>query len=200
MPRALRRERRRKEHARKDPRRHPCARWRRSCWSGTPVRFDSPRDALAAGVGMVHQELAFCENLTVAENLCLGALPPPGCSSPREFAPRAEMLAAIGARSTSPSRRRADDRAAADAADRGRRRHRCAGRGVRRAHEQPVAAEAERLYALIGQLRARGVTCCTCPSHGRDLPPVRHGDGPARRPPRGDAGRRRARRRLRSSR
>ena len=42
---------------------------------GREVRFDGPRDALAAGVGMVHQELAFCDNLSVAENLCLGALP-----------------------------------------------------------------------------------------------------------------------------
>src|SRR5918993_2897706 len=42
---------------------------------GREVRFTSPRDALAAGVGMVHQELAFCDNLSVAENLCLGALP-----------------------------------------------------------------------------------------------------------------------------
>jgi ABC-type sugar transport system ATPase subunit len=42
---------------------------------GTPVRFVSPRDALAAGVAMVHQELAFCENLTVGDNLCLGHLP-----------------------------------------------------------------------------------------------------------------------------
>src|SRR5215475_13117017 len=42
---------------------------------GKPVRFGSPRDALEAGVGMVHQELAFCENLSVAENLLLGSLP-----------------------------------------------------------------------------------------------------------------------------
>jgi ABC-type sugar transport system ATPase subunit len=42
---------------------------------GKPVRFVSPRDALAEGVAMVHQELAFCENLTVADNLCLGRLP-----------------------------------------------------------------------------------------------------------------------------
>src|SRR5260221_14393486 len=42
---------------------------------GRSVRFANPRDALRAGVGMVHQELAFCENLSVAENLCLGALP-----------------------------------------------------------------------------------------------------------------------------
>src|SRR3954467_3817160 len=42
---------------------------------GHEVRFDTPRDALAAGVAMVHQELAFCDNLSVAENLCLGAMP-----------------------------------------------------------------------------------------------------------------------------
>src|SRR3954453_23158207 len=42
---------------------------------GQPVAFADPRDALAAGIGMVHQELAFCENLSVAENLCLGDLP-----------------------------------------------------------------------------------------------------------------------------
>jgi len=42
---------------------------------GARVRFDSPRDAIGAGVAIVHQELAFCENLSVAENLCLGALP-----------------------------------------------------------------------------------------------------------------------------
>jgi ABC-type sugar transport system ATPase subunit len=39
---------------------------------GKPVRFRNPSDAMAAGIGMVHQELAFCENLSVAENLCLG--------------------------------------------------------------------------------------------------------------------------------
>lgn len=40
-----------------------------------PVHFTSPLDAVRAGVGMVHQELCFCPNLTVAENLCLGNLP-----------------------------------------------------------------------------------------------------------------------------
>src|SRR3954471_10655992 len=33
------------------------------------------RDAVAAGVGMVHQELAFCPDLSVAENLCMGVYP-----------------------------------------------------------------------------------------------------------------------------
>ena len=36
----------------------------------------------APASAMVHQELAFCENLSVAENLCLGDLPTRGCSSP----------------------------------------------------------------------------------------------------------------------
>src|ERR1041385_2658695 len=30
---------------------------------GKPARFGSPSDAMAAGIGIVHQELAFCENL-----------------------------------------------------------------------------------------------------------------------------------------
>ena len=46
--------------------------------AGRPVRFRAPRDALQAGIGMVHQELLFCENLTVAENLCLGRFPARG--------------------------------------------------------------------------------------------------------------------------
>ncbi|MEI6501916.1 MAG: ATP-binding cassette domain-containing protein, partial [Armatimonadota bacterium] len=42
---------------------------------GRPVRFDGPAGAMRAGLGMVHQELALCENLSVAENLCLDHLP-----------------------------------------------------------------------------------------------------------------------------
>ena len=42
---------------------------------GRPVVLRNPADALAAGVGMVHQELAFCPDLTVAENLCMGRYP-----------------------------------------------------------------------------------------------------------------------------
>ena len=40
-------------------------------------RSTSPgrRRRCGAGIGIVHQELAFCDNLTVAENLCLGSLP-----------------------------------------------------------------------------------------------------------------------------
>jgi ribose transport system ATP-binding protein len=42
---------------------------------GTPVRFRSTRDALAAGIGMVHQELSVVPHLSVAENVFLGMQP-----------------------------------------------------------------------------------------------------------------------------
>jgi ribose transport system ATP-binding protein len=42
---------------------------------GRPMRFGSPRDARRAGIGMVHQELATVRDLTVAENVYLGAQP-----------------------------------------------------------------------------------------------------------------------------
>ena len=42
---------------------------------GRPVRPQTPLEARQLGIAMVHQELAFCSNLSVAENLCLGDLP-----------------------------------------------------------------------------------------------------------------------------
>ena len=42
---------------------------------GKPVRIHSPSDASGLGIGMVHQELAFCPDLSVAENLVLGHYP-----------------------------------------------------------------------------------------------------------------------------
>lgn len=45
------------------------------CIDGQPCTFASPRDAVRAGIGMVHQELSFCPDLTVAENLSLGHYP-----------------------------------------------------------------------------------------------------------------------------
>ncbi len=42
---------------------------------GRVMVFRSPRDAACAGIGMVHQELAFCPDLSVAENLRLGRYP-----------------------------------------------------------------------------------------------------------------------------
>ena len=64
---------------------------------GRSVQFIEPGDALDMGIGMVHQELVFCENLSVAENLCLGALPGrAGFISDRAMEDRArQMLEAV---------------------------------------------------------------------------------------------------------
>ena len=42
---------------------------------GVPVHFRSPRDAIAKGVGMVHQHFMLVSDLTVAENIILGDEP-----------------------------------------------------------------------------------------------------------------------------
>ncbi|MDA0947204.1 MAG: sugar ABC transporter ATP-binding protein [Planctomycetota bacterium] len=42
---------------------------------GEPVRFDGPREAMAAGIGLIHQELCLCDNLSVEENILLGREP-----------------------------------------------------------------------------------------------------------------------------
>ncbi len=58
---------------------------------GVVHRFRSPFEAKRAGVGIVHQELALCPNLSVAENLCLSGLPHRGLSVHRE-----DMLSLAG--------------------------------------------------------------------------------------------------------
>jgi ABC-type sugar transport system ATPase subunit len=42
---------------------------------GRPCLFRWPAAAQRMGIGLVHQELSYCPNLSVAENLCLSALP-----------------------------------------------------------------------------------------------------------------------------
>jgi ABC-type uncharacterized transport system ATPase subunit len=41
--------------------------------NGSAVRFTSPQQAIAAGIGMVHQHFMLADNLTVQENVVLGA-------------------------------------------------------------------------------------------------------------------------------
>jgi len=129
---------------------------------GKPVRFGGPRDALAAGVGVVHQELAFCPNLSVAENLCLGALPRKrGLLSVDEMERRAEaMLAEIGAA--------LDVRRPVGGLNVAQQQlvqiAQAVGGGARIiVFDEPTSSlgqvDAERLYETIARLRARGVTC-----------------------------------------
>jgi ABC-type sugar transport system ATPase subunit len=67
--------------------------------AGRIIQPTNPLVARELGIAMVHQELAFCPNLSVAENLCLGDLPRrSGFVNHPELRARARaMLATIGA-------------------------------------------------------------------------------------------------------
>jgi D-xylose transport system ATP-binding protein len=41
-------------------------------WQGRTVHFRSPRDATAAGIATVYQDLALCDNLDIVQNMMLG--------------------------------------------------------------------------------------------------------------------------------
>lgn len=129
---------------------------------GHPVRFHGVRDAMAAGVAMVHQEPTLCHNLSVAENLALAAIPTRrGLVDRAEMRLRAEtMLAEVGAildvnRSIgelSVAQHQLVQIAAA------------VGAGARIIiFDEPTSSlserEAERLFALMGRMRERGITC-----------------------------------------
>ena len=78
-PRDRGRERRRQVDADEDALRRCTARTRaRSCWTGARCNFRSPADAIAAGIGMVHQHFMLADNFTVLENIVLGSEPTKG--------------------------------------------------------------------------------------------------------------------------
>ena len=129
---------------------------------GAPCDFRSPADALARGVAMVHQELSFCPELSVAENLSLGRYPRsvgPFVDRPAMDARAREQLAAIGVeldvrrpmRTLSTAQEQLVQIAAA------------VGTGARvLLLDEPTSslseAESERLFALMARLQEDGVT------------------------------------------
>lgn len=128
------------------------------------LRPDRGRVVLAAGarVGMVHQELAFCPDLSVAENLCLGALPRRGrwrVDWPAAWRRAEDLLAQIGVRLDvrQPMRHltTGQEQLVQIAA--------AVGTGATiLVLDEPTSslseAEAQRLFGLLEQLRARQVT------------------------------------------
>ena len=123
-----------------------------------PCGFASPRDAARTGIGMVHQELAFSPDLSVAENLCLGRYP--RWANRRAMATRArQLLGEIGVtldvsqpmRALGTGQEQLVQIAAA------------VGTGARiLVFDEPTSSlsetESQRLFDLIGQLRQRDVT------------------------------------------
>jgi ABC-type sugar transport system ATPase subunit len=41
-------------------------------WEGKPIQFHGPRDAEAAGITTIYQDLALCDNLDIVQNMFLG--------------------------------------------------------------------------------------------------------------------------------
>jgi ABC-type sugar transport system ATPase subunit len=129
---------------------------------GRAVQFAGPTDALAAGVAMVHQELAFCENLSVAENLCLGSMP-----SRRGLLDKAEMRRRAAAMLAPIDATLDVTRTVAELTIGQQQMLQIAaamGQGARLiVFDEPTSSlsqhEVARLYALIDRLKTQGVTC-----------------------------------------
>jgi rhamnose transport system ATP-binding protein len=67
-------------------------------FDGRVVDFDSPADAQAAGIAVIHQELATLPTLSVAENVCMGRMPTKGWRVDRRamYERTREVLAIVG--------------------------------------------------------------------------------------------------------
>lgn len=126
-----------------------------------PIAPTDPLHARRLGIAMVHQELAFCPNLSIAENLCLGDMPArAGWVDRAAMRDRARaMLAEIGAEfdvdqpigQLSTGQEQLVQIAAA------------VGTGARViVFDEPTSslsvAESEHLFKLLGDLKARGIT------------------------------------------
>jgi len=129
---------------------------------GQAVVFHGPLDASRAGVSIVHQELLFCENMSVEENLCMDDMPHRGPfvnrSAMRERA--SDWLAAIHAP--------VDPGANVGLLTTGHQQMvqiaGAVGRGARVViFDEPTSSlsqvEAEALFAQIDRLKSEGVTC-----------------------------------------
>jgi ABC-type sugar transport system ATPase subunit len=138
---------------------------------GVALTPGSIHEAFAAGIRIVHQELAQCPNLSVAENLCLHQLPRThfGLIDRRAMEARAARLLRdlepsidVGAplESLSPGHRQIVQIAAS--LDEGQ-----SGSGASPARvivfDEPTSSlsmvETERLLTIIRQLAAKGITC-----------------------------------------
>jgi ABC-type sugar transport system ATPase subunit len=129
---------------------------------GKQVHPVNPLAARVLGIAMVHQELAFCPNLTVAENLCLGDLPvgPAGWVDRAKMRQRArqmldEIEAAIDVDCPTATLSTGHEQLVQIAA--------AVGTGARViVFDEPTSSlsvsESEHLFALIEKLKGRGIT------------------------------------------
>jgi ABC-type sugar transport system ATPase subunit len=128
---------------------------------GQTIAPANPLAARRLGIAMVHQELAFCPNLSVAENLCLGEIPRRfglvdfGAMRTRAEQMLAEIEAPIDATRAMSELTTAQEQMAQIAA--------ALGVGAKViVMDEPTSSlsvhESEHLFTLLAKLKARGVT------------------------------------------
>ncbi len=130
--------------------------------SGKPVSINSSKAALDYGIGMVYQELAFCENMTVAENLSLGQMPKKGV-----FVDRKRMLQVAREKLSQVGVEMDVERRLGELTVGQQQLVQIASAVSRGARvivfDEPTSSlsqpEAETLFLLIRDLKAQGVTC-----------------------------------------
>ena len=129
--------------------------------NGQPVRFDGPRAAEARGIVMIHQEFALAEDLTIAQNVFLGHELTRGWrlddAAMRAETARVLELVGLAASPDTPVRQLiVAEKQLVEIAKALQRAARVL------VMDEPTATltpgETERLFALIAQLRADGVT------------------------------------------
>ena len=165
VARHLRGERGRQKHADEDPgRRHHRLRRGAAHRAARPVRFRGTRDAEAAGVSIIHQELNLVEQLSAAANIFLGREVAGGLGllddRTHGAGKRPKLFAAARVRHPTERNSCANSASAISSSSRSPRRCRCKSEHPDhgRADERPDRSEVERLFRVIADLRKQGVT------------------------------------------
>lgn len=130
---------------------------------GIEKKFTNAGQAFKAGIGMVHQELEFCENLTVAENLCLSDFPCKACIVDKKelYKKARQMLKVIGAEHIDVEKRlgllTVANQQLVQIAE-------AVGRNAQiLIFDEPTSSlsqkESENLFRLIDELKKKSITC-----------------------------------------
>ncbi len=133
----------------------------RMVWRGKPYAPASPKDALAAGIGLIHQEMRLLPELSIAENVFVGHLPMKGGRVDRRLmnARTSEQLERLGLE-VPPTRRVRDLRLAAQQQVEIAKALTWNSRLL--ILDEPTAAlgseETERLFEQVRRLRGDGVS------------------------------------------
>ena len=129
---------------------------------GREVHFRSPADAIAAGIGMVHQHFMLADNFTVLENIVLGSEPTRGRPAGPRRGPRAGSARSPTA-TPSTSIPTSWSRTSASATGSGSRSPRCSTAARRTLIlDEPTAVlvpqEVDELFGNLAELKREGLT------------------------------------------